>query len=75
MGDHMNAIGELESSGEHKHECDFVLDHGASMSESAVAPQACHGLEYYRRIPAFAVLQHAAETVGRRDAVRYGDKV
>ena len=31
------------------------------------------GLQHYRRVPAFGILQHAAETLPDREALRYGE--
>ena len=42
------------------------------MGESAGDP---NGLEHYRDVPVFGLLQHAAESVPTRDAVRYGAEV
>ena len=33
------------------------------------------GLEHYRGIPAFGILQHASEVVPQREAIRYGEDV
>lgn len=43
-------------------------DHFAPLAGSGPA-----GIEHYRGLPAFALLQHAAKTLPHREAVRYGE--
>ena len=42
-------------------------------NDSQTNLDARQGLEYYRGIPAFGVLHHAAEVLPEREALRYGD--
>ena len=50
--------------------------HASDASSESVLPvhDSCGGISHYETLPAFGLLQHAAETIPDRDAVRYGDQ-
>ncbi len=89
MGQLFDAAGELNAGGTGSSELgetqsrtesdrvsstrDAAIDSAAGTHPVALGDSPAVGLDHYRGVPAFGVLQHAAEHVPMREGIRYGD--
>ena len=74
MGQNINTAGAVRSGGSISNSKSSVSAGDHLSRTKSRHPANPRGLEYYRKVPAFAVLQHAAEKIPNRDAIRYGAK-